>query len=123
MQLFTVCKTKNRDRRRITEYMRRRDTERAKSLITEIEELDQEADRLSDRLEECVNDKRKRDFEILLLKGDIEERKKYPLGVPRGLRPSIFRSREKERQRRQGKTRNSNGSARKKNKTNLTCCT
>ena len=31
MQLFPVCRTKNRDRRRITEYMLRRDTERQKA--------------------------------------------------------------------------------------------
>jgi hypothetical protein len=31
-----------------------------------------------------MKDKRKRDFEIRLLKGDLEKRKKYPLGVPAG---------------------------------------
>ena len=117
MQLFTVYRTKNRDLRRITEYMRRRDTQRlgAKSLITEIVSLDSEANPLSDRLEEYVKDERKRDFEILLLKGDIEKRKKYPR---RDLRRSIFRNGEKERQKRQGTTRNFNGShgARKKKK-------
>jgi hypothetical protein len=64
-------------------------------LITEIEELDQEADRLSDRLEEYVKDKRKRDFEILLLKGDIEKRKKYPLGVPPGPSPEYLQEQRK----------------------------
>jgi hypothetical protein len=64
-------------------------------LITEIEELDQEADRLSDRLEEYVTDKRKRDFEILLLKGDIEKRKKYPLGVPPGPSPEYLQEQRK----------------------------
>ena len=83
MQLFAVCRTKKRDWRRITEYMRRKETEWAKSLITEIKELDQEADRLSDMLEEYVKDKRKRDFEILLLKGGIEKREKYPLAPSR----------------------------------------
>ena len=93
-------------------------------MITEIEELsDQEAERLSDRLEEYVKDKRKRDFEILLLKGDIEKRKKYPLGVPPGPSPEYLQEQRKERQRRQGKTRNSNGSARRKKKTNLSWCT
>ncbi len=76
--------------------MRRGDTERAKSLITEIEELDQEADRLSDRLDEYVEDKRKRDFEILLLKGDIEKRKKYPLGVPPGPSPEYLQEQRKK---------------------------
>ena len=64
-------------------------------MITEIEELDQEADRLSDRLEEYVKDKRKRDFEILLLKGDIEKRKKYPLGVPPGPSPEYLQEQRK----------------------------
>ena len=95
MQLFTVCRTKNRDRRRITEYMHRRDTERAKSLITEIEEFDQEAERLSDTLELYVKDKRKRDFEIRLLKGDIEKSKKYPLGVPPGPSPEYLQEQRK----------------------------
>ena len=44
MQLLIVCRTKKRDRRRITGYMCRRDTEQAKPLIKEIEELDQEVD-------------------------------------------------------------------------------
>jgi hypothetical protein len=60
-------------------------------LFTEIEELDQEADRLSDRLEEYVKDKRKRD----LLKGDIEKRKKYPLGVPPGPSPEYLQEQRK----------------------------
>ena len=34
-----------------------------------------------------MKDKRKRDFEIRLLKGDLEKRKKYPLGVPAGPSP------------------------------------
>ncbi len=60
-------------------------------MFTEIEELDQEADRLSDRLEEYVKDKRKRD----LLKGDIEKRKKYPLGVPPGPSPEYLQEQRK----------------------------
>ena len=64
-------------------------------MITEVEELDQEADRLADRLEEYVKDKRKRDFEILLLKGDIEKRKKYPLGVPPGPSPEYLQEQRK----------------------------
>jgi hypothetical protein len=43
---------------------------------------DQEADRLADRLEEHVKEKWKQDFEILLLKGELEKRKKYPRGTP-----------------------------------------
>ncbi len=53
-----------RNKKRIQAWILRQDTERAKSFITEV---DQKADRLSDRLEEYVKDKRKRDFEVLLL--------------------------------------------------------
>ncbi len=52
-----------------------------------IGELDQEAERLADRLEEHVKDKRKPDFEIQGLKGELEERKKCPQGVPPGPSP------------------------------------
>ncbi len=41
-------------------------------------------DRLADRLDEQMKDKRKRDFEIRLLKEELEKRKTYPRGVPPG---------------------------------------
>ena len=56
-----------------------------------IEDLDQEADRLADRLEEHIKDKRKRDFEIRLLKENLEKRKTYPRGVPPGPSPEELR--------------------------------
>ena len=68
-----------------------------------IQELDQEADRLADRLEEHMNDKRKRDFEIRLLKGELEKRKKYPRGVPPGPSPEELRE---QRERDAEKARN-----------------
>ena len=71
-------------------------------MITEIEQLDQEADRLSDMLDEYVKVKRKRDFEILLLKGDVAKRDKYPRGVPPGPSPEYLqelRIREAEKAR------------------------
>jgi hypothetical protein len=51
---------------------------RSKEFSSEIDELDKEDDRLADRLEEHMKDKRKRDFEIRLLKGELEQRKTYP---------------------------------------------
>ena len=56
-----------------------------------IEDLDQEADRLADRLEEHIKEKRKRDFEIRLLKENLEKRKTYPRGVPPGPSPEELR--------------------------------
>ncbi len=56
-----------------------------------IQDLDQEADRLADKLEEHIKEKRKQDFEILLLKGELEKRKKYPRGVPPGPSPEEVR--------------------------------
>ena len=38
-----------------------------------------------------MKDKRKRDFEIRLLKGELEKRKKYPRGVPPGPSPEELR--------------------------------
>ena len=66
-----------------------------------IDDLDQEADRLADRLEEHMIDKRKRDFEIRLLKGDLEKRKTYPNTF---LPTRNVGSRGKGTQKRQGKT-------------------
>jgi hypothetical protein len=84
MQLFSVCfvdrgkvRRQERSRQRIRSWIHDRVT-------ATIQELDQEADRLADRLEEHMKDKRKRDFEIRLLKEDLEKRKKYPRGVPPG---------------------------------------
>ncbi len=53
-------------------------------LTATIRELDPEAHFLAYRLEDCMNEKRWRDFkfEIRLLKGEIEKRKKCSRGVP-----------------------------------------
>jgi hypothetical protein len=62
-------------------------------LTSAIQDLDpgQEADRPEHRLEEHIKEKRKRDFEIRLLKGELEKRKKYPRGVPPGPYPEELR--------------------------------
>ena len=86
-----------RSRKRMEEWILRQEIERSKVLIAENEELDQEADRLSAMLVNHLHEKRKRDFEIQLLRGEIEQRKKYPLGVPPGPSPEQLReSRERE---------------------------
>ena len=91
MQFFPVCfidrgkaRREERSRQRIQSWIRDR-------IKATIQNLDQEADRLADRLEEYMKDKRKRDFEIQLLKGDLEKRKKYPRGVPPGPSPEELR--------------------------------
>ena len=103
MQLFSVCfddrgkaRRQERSRQRIRSWIHDRVT-------ATIQELDQEADRLADRLEEHMNDKRKRDFEIRLLKGELEKRKKYPRGVPPGPSPEELRE---QRERDAEKARN-----------------
>ncbi len=93
MQLFPVCffdRGKARSRRRIQSWIRDR-------IDATIQDLDQEADRLADRLEEYMKDKKKRDFEIRLLKDELEKRKTYPRGVPPGPSQEELREqREKE---------------------------
>ncbi len=70
---------------------------RSKEFLSEIDELDKDADRLADRLEEHMKDKRKRDFEIRLLKGELEKRKTYPRGVPPGHSPEeLWEQRERD---------------------------
>ena len=48
----------------------------------EIKVLDEETGCLADLLEKHTTDKRKQDFEIQLLKGDLKIRKTFPWGVP-----------------------------------------
>ena len=91
MQFFHVCfidrgkaRRQERSRQRIQSFIHDRFT-------STIEDLDQEADRLSDRPEEHIKDKRKRDFEIRLLKENLEKRKTYPRGVPPGPSPEELR--------------------------------
>ena len=67
------------------------DKKRSQAFASEIEELDEEADRLADRLEEHMTDKRKRDYQIRLLKEELEKRKTYPRGVPPGPSPEELR--------------------------------
>ncbi len=57
----------------------------------EIKEHDKEADRLFNLLEKHVEEKRKRDFHIRLLKGELEVRETYPRGVPQGPSPDQLR--------------------------------
>ena len=92
MQFFPVCffdrvkaRREQRSRQRIQSWIRDR-------IKATIQDLDQEADRLADRLEEYMKDMRKQDFEIRLLKDELEKRKKYPRGVP--ARPSPVKLRE-----------------------------
>ena len=87
MQFFHVCfidrgkaRRQERSRQRIQSFIHDRFT-------STIQNLDQEADRLADRLEEHIKDKRKRDFEIRLLKENLENWKRYPRGVPPGPSP------------------------------------
>ncbi len=108
MQLFPVCfidrgKARNRERR--ASWIRRRDTERANTLTAKVQKLDQEdqeldkeADRLADQLETHMNDKRKRDWEIRLLKDDLETRKKWPMGKPPGYRSPEELREQRERE-------------------------
>ena len=91
MQFFHVCfidrgkaRRQERSRQRIQSFIHDRFT-------STIEDLDQEADRLADRLEEHIKDKRKRDFEIRLLKENLEKRKTYPRGEPPGPSPEELR--------------------------------
>jgi hypothetical protein len=91
MQFFHACfidrgkaRRQERSRQRIQSFIHDRFT-------STIEDLDQEADRLADRLEEHIKDKRKRDFEIRLLKENLEKRKTYPRGVPPGPSPEELR--------------------------------
>jgi hypothetical protein len=100
MQLFPVFfvdrgKARNRERR--ASWIRCRDTERANTFTTKFHRLDQEADRLVDLLDLYKTNKRKRDFEIWLLKGDLEKRKTYPRGVPPGPSPEqLMEQRERD---------------------------
>ena len=91
MQFFHVCFIERGKARR-----QERSPQRIQSFIHDrftstIEDLDQEANRLADRLEEHIKDKRKRDFEIRLLKENLEKRKTYPRGVPPGPSPEELR--------------------------------
>ena len=66
----------------------------AKKLVAaeaKIKELDEEADCLFDSREELVDEKRKQDLHIRLLKGELEVRKTYPRGVPPGPSPEQLR--------------------------------
>ena len=90
MQLFPVVfvdRGKARDRERRASWIRCRDAERANTFTAKFQQLDQENDRLVDLLDSYMTNKRKRDFEIRLLKESLEQRKKYPRGVPPGPSP------------------------------------
>ena len=90
MQLFPVVfvdRGKARDRERRASWIRCRDAERANTFTAKFQQLDQENDRLVDLLDSYMTNKRKRDFEIRLLKESLEKRKTYPRGVPPGPSP------------------------------------
>ena len=66
----------------------------------------QEADRLADRLDEYMKDTWKQEFDIQLLKNQLEKRKKYPRGVPAGPSPEELREprqRDEEKARKEAK--------------------
>jgi hypothetical protein len=83
--------TQARSKKRMEQWILDQEKKRSKEFLSEIDELDKEAHRLADRLEEHMKDKRKRDFEIRLLKGEFEKRKTYPRGVPPGPSPEEHR--------------------------------
>ncbi len=111
MQLFPVFfvdrgKARNWERR--ASWIRCRDAKRSNTFTTKFQQLNQEADRLVDLLDLYMTDKRKRDFKILLLKGDLEKRKTYPRGVPPGPSPGQLqeqRERDAEKARKDAKHR------------------
>ena len=110
LHINSVFAVSLRDQARRASWIRCRDAERANTFTAKFQQLDQEADRLVDLLDLYMTDKRERDFEVRLLKGDLEKRKTYPRGVvPAYLRAPLqsnFRSRGKGTQRKQGKTPN-----------------
>jgi hypothetical protein len=78
----------------------------AKKLVAaaaKIKELDEEADCLFDSREELVDEKRKRDHHIRLLKGELEVRKTYPRGVPPGPSPEQLRKHREEEKKKKRK--------------------
>jgi hypothetical protein len=56
--------TQARCRKRMDQWILDQEKKRSNGFASEIDELDKEADRIADRLEEHMNDKRYRDFEI-----------------------------------------------------------
>ena len=97
-----------RDQARRASWIRCRDAERANTFTAKFQQLDQETDRLVDLLDSYMTDKRKRDFEIRLLKGSLEKRKTYPLGVPPGPSPEQLqeqRERDAEKARKDAEDR------------------
>jgi hypothetical protein len=90
-------KSKERSQKRLERWIIEQEIQRSEAYESEIEELDNEADRLADRLEEHMTDKRKRDYEIRLLKESLEKRITYPRGVPPGpSREELREQRERE---------------------------
>jgi hypothetical protein len=77
---------------------------RSKGFASEIDELDKEADRLADRLEEHMKNKRKRDFEIRLLKASSRNGKHILRACLLGPLQRNVGSREKGTQKKHGKT-------------------
>jgi hypothetical protein len=106
--MFPVCfidMGKAHGRQRIEAWIHSWEAQRSNSLTqfkATIQNLDQEADRLADRLKDHIEQKRKRDFEIRLLKGELEKRKKCRLGFLQ----KNFESRGKGTQRKHRKMQN-----------------
>ena len=69
-----------RSRKRVEDLIQHHEAERSNAAAAEIEELDQEAGRLAQKLMEHVTEKRKRDFEVRLLK-EISRKGKLILGA------------------------------------------
>ncbi len=100
---------------------------RVNTFTAKFRRLDQEANRLVDLLDLYKTDKRKRDLEIRLLKGDLEKRKTYPRGVPPGPSPEQLqeqRERDAEKARKDTEHRlKCQCSASKRKKTARSWCT
>jgi len=97
MYISCLDRGKKRDRARMGEYNRKAIAHKLETAAAEIKELDEEADRLCNTLEKIVADKKKQDFHLRLLKGEVERRKTNPLGFRLGPSPQeVKEKRERE---------------------------
>ena len=97
MYISCLDRGNKRDRARMGEYNREKTAHKLKTAAAEIKELDEEADRLCNTLEKIVADKKKQDFHLRLLKGEVERRKTNPLGFRLGPSPQeVKEKRERE---------------------------
>ena len=97
MYISCLDRGKKRDRARMGEYNRKAIAHKLETAAAEIKELDEEADRLCNTLENIVADKKKQDFHLRLLKDEVERRKTNPLGFRLGPSPQeVKEKRERE---------------------------